>query len=88
MERMERHVLDLQLDERCWALARVLALVEGRGLNVGQVRFWPATAWRLYPEATIQVTGPGQALHTVLASIESLPGVRRALIDRPLALQP
>lgn len=88
MESMESHVLDLQLDERCWALARVLALVEGRGLTVGRVRFWPATAWRLHAEATIEVTGPVQPLHTALASIESLPGVRRALVDRPLVLQP
>lgn len=88
METLERHVLTLQLDERCRALARVLTLVEGRGLTVGEVRFSPATAWRPHAEATIEVSGAVRALQTVVARIEGLPSVRRALVDRPVALQP
>lgn len=87
VETMERHVLDLQLDERCRALARVLALVEGRGLTVGEVRFSPATASRRHAEATVEVLGAAKALETVLARIEALPSVRRALVDRHALLQ-
>ncbi|HUG83793.1 MAG TPA: hypothetical protein VMM13_04470, partial [Euzebya sp.] len=72
METLERHTLTLQLDERCRALARVLALVEGRGLDVGEMRFSPATFWRPHAHATIEVIGPARLLQTVLARIEAL----------------
>ena len=78
----ERHLLTLQLDERCRALARVLALVEGRGLAVGEVRFSPA-AGRAHATARIEVAGPVGALRTVLARIEALPTVHRAELGAP-----
>ncbi|WP_370325508.1 hypothetical protein [Euzebya sp.] len=82
----DRQVLTLHLDDRCRALARVLALVEGRGLIVGELRFSPATTARPHALATVEVSGPADRLDTVISRIESLPSVRRALVGRPVAV--
>lgn len=80
--------LRLELDDRCRALARVIALVEGRGLHIGELRFRPAGPSRDRAEAVIEILGApsGDApdrLTTLVARIEALPSVRRAHVERP-----
>lgn len=70
----------LTLDDRCRALARVVALIEGRGMQVGELRFLPAGGQRPVPEAEIQVEGPEAAVPELLARIEALPSVRSAVV--------
>ena len=81
--------LHVEMDDRCRALARVLALVEGRGMTIGEVRFSPATRNRSMAFAMIEVHGRGRAetarLRVLLQHIEALPLVRRARIEEPLA---
>ena len=80
--------LRLELDDRCRALARVIALVEGRGLHIGDLRYRPAGPTRDMAEAVIEIiaTDPDATpdrLTTLLARIEALPSVRRARVEHP-----
>ncbi|WP_157965182.1 hypothetical protein [Euzebya rosea] len=80
--------LRLELDDRCRALARVIALVEGRGLQIGDLRYRPAGPTRDVAEAVIEIIGTDpdatpDRLTTLLARIESLPSVRRARVEHP-----
>ncbi len=75
MQTDDRHTVTILLDERCRALARVVALIEGRRLQVTDLRWCPATAVHARAEAVIHVTGPTDLVTQVCRRIEDLPGV-------------
>lgn len=68
------------MDDRCRALARVLALLEGRGVEIGEVRFAPMAGGRHLATATIEVSGQPTMIRAALARIEALPLVHRARV--------
>jgi len=79
--------LRIELEDRCRALARVIALIEGRGMEIGELRFWPASTHHAGAEAIIEVAAPGPQgearMATLIARIEALPSVRRARVELP-----
>lgn len=79
--------LRIELEDRCRALARVIALIEGRGMQVGELRFWPASPHHPGAEAIIEVRSDRPEsdirMSTLIARIEALPSVRRARVELP-----
>ena len=79
------HRLHLRLEHRSRSLACLLLVIEGRGYDVGEVRWLPDRA--AGPSlAVVHVHGAADGLVDLCERLATVPSVLSAEVDRPAAL--
>lgn len=70
------HRLVIDLGDRQRVLARIVALIEGRGITIRTMRYAPAGPRRVRAAAVLEITCPGATLDGLVDRLAAVHGVQ------------